>query len=104
MPRIFDEKWFFYRMKKSFQLEVQKENVSYEAHTLTHEDIDDSLIPVEHLDRLPNPLLLQSYLYEDSNDMEWIAGIVIEENTGKLLYEVWLKNGKALAYEIHVEE
>ncbi|RDW21496.1 hypothetical protein CWR48_02900 [Oceanobacillus arenosus] len=90
-------------MKKLFQMIVPRENVSYEAHRFTHEDIDDSLIPVEHLKQLPNPLLLQSYLYVDQKDKQWIAGIVIEENTRILLYEIWLKDGKAIAYEIYVD-
>lgn len=38
----------------------------------------------------------------EQNDIEWLAGIVIEESLGKLLYEIWLKNGKAIAYEMYV--
>lgn len=101
--RIYDERWFIERMKRLFNTFVSKDKVTYEAHIFAHKDIDDSIVPVEHLNQLPNPLLLQSYLYVDRKEKEWIAGIVIEENTGKLLYEIWLKNGKATVYELYVD-
>lgn len=34
---------------------------------------------------------------------EWIAGFVIEEGNGRKLYEVWIRNGERIAYELYVE-
>lgn len=94
--RIYDERWFIDRMKERFETIVPEKSVAYEAYTFTHEEMDDSLMPLEDLEQLPDPFLLQTYLYVDQEDLEWIAGIVIEENTRKLLYEIWFKNGKAM--------
>lgn len=103
MGKIYDERWFIERMEKTFHTTVSQKKVSGETYGFNHEDIDDSIIPVEHLGLLPNPLRLQSYTYADQLGNEWIAGIVVEAATNKLLYEIWLKNGKAIAYEIYVD-
>lgn len=97
----YDERWFIDRMNKTFHVSVPQNNVSYESYLFYHDDIDDSLIPVEHFNKLPDPLLLQCYQYTDQWGNEWVAGIVIEEITRELLYEIWLKNGKAIAYEMY---
>lgn len=96
-------RWFIDRMQKTFNILVSKDNVSYEAYVFNQEDINDSLIPVEHLHELPDPLPLQCYQHTDRCGNEWVAGMVIEEGTKKLLYEIWLKNGKAVAYEIYFD-
>lgn len=88
----YEARWFIDRMKKTFHVSISKDTVSYEAYLFYHDDIDGSLIPVDHLNKLPNPLLIQSYLYTDLIGNDWIAGIVIEENTRELLYEIWLNN------------
>lgn len=103
MSKAYDEKWFIERMKKTFHTIVPKKKVSCETYGFYHKDIDDSIIPVEHLRLLPDPLQLQSYIYTDELGNEWIAGIVLESTTKKLLYEIWLKNRKSLAYEIYVD-
>lgn len=38
----------------------------------------------------------------DENRNEWIAGVVKNQETGEKLYEVWIKNGELIAYEIYV--
>jgi hypothetical protein len=95
--------WFVGTMKKTFNIVVKKEDVSYEAYDFYHEDLDDLLIPAEHLEKLPNPLLFETLSYVDGNRNEWILGVVEEEGTRKKLYEVWIKNGEAIAYEIYVD-
>ncbi|MEK4167493.1 hypothetical protein NST18_13690 [Anoxybacillus sp. FSL W8-0104] len=60
------------------------------------------LVPAEHLEKLPNPLLLEALMYVDAEGYEWIAGVVVNEETRKKLYEVWIKNGEPIAYEIYV--
>lgn len=52
--------WFIGTMKKTFNIEVKREDVGYEAHDFYHEEIDDLLIPAEHLEKLPNPLLIET--------------------------------------------
>ncbi|WP_245602205.1 hypothetical protein [Peribacillus kribbensis] len=50
-----------------------------------HEELDNSLIPAEHLEKLPNPLLIETISYVDNEGYEWIAGYVLEEGIGKKL-------------------
>ena len=68
-----------------------------------HEEIDDLLIPAEHLEKLPNPLFIETLSYVDDEGYEWIAGYVLGKETRKKLYEVWIKNGEQVAYEIYVK-
>jgi len=93
--------WFAETMKKTFNIEVKKEDVSYEAYEFYHEEIDDLLIPAEHLEKLPNPLLIETLSYVDDERYEWIAGYVLDVKTRMKLYEVWIRNGEQIAYEFY---
>lgn len=95
--------WFVETMKKTFNIEVKREDVGYEAYDFYYEEIDELLIPAEHLEKLPNPLLIETHSYVDDEGYEWIAGYVLEEGTRKKLYEVWIKNEEQIAYEFYVE-
>ncbi|KMY51915.1 hypothetical protein [Peribacillus loiseleuriae] len=57
---MFHIDWFVGTMKKTFNIVVKEEDVSYEAYDFYHEDLDDLLVPVEHLEKLPNPLLFET--------------------------------------------
>ncbi|WP_254656545.1 hypothetical protein [Bacillus thermotolerans] len=93
--------WFAETMKMTFNIEVNRDDVGYEAYDFYHEEIDDLLIPAEHLEKLPNPLLIETLSYVDDEGYEWIAGYILEEKTREKLYEVWIKNGEQVAYEIY---
>lgn len=95
--------WFAETMKKTFNIEVKRDDVGYEAYDFYHEEIDDLLIPAEHLVKLPNPLLIETLSYVDEEGYEWIAGYVLDMETRKKLYEVWIKNGEQIAYKIYVD-
>ncbi|NRD77322.1 hypothetical protein HPT25_07395 [Bacillus sp. BRMEA1] len=95
--------WFVGTMKKRFHIELKKEEVSYESYDFFHEELDDLLIPAEHLEKLPNPLLLETLSYYDDEGYEWLAGVVVDESTLEILYEVWIKNGEQIAYELHIK-
>lgn len=97
----YDAKWFMKQMQDRFQLETVEKDVSYEAYLFYHEDIDEAIIPTEDLKHLPDPMLLQTYLFIDDENNAWIAGIVIDKIERKLLYEIWRRNGKTLAIEKH---
>jgi hypothetical protein len=95
--------WFIWRMKNTFNTVVLRDEVGYEAYDFYHEELDDLLIPAEHLEKLPNPLTLETLSYVDDQGFEWVAGMVEDEKTRTLLYEVWIRNGQPLAYEMYVE-
>lgn len=93
--------WFVGTMKKTFNIVVKKEDVSYEAYDFYHDDLDELLIPAEHLVKLPDPLLFETLSYVDDEGYEWIAGFVLDKETRGKLYEVWIKNGESIAYELY---
>ncbi|PUF87839.1 MULTISPECIES: hypothetical protein [unclassified Geobacillus] len=90
--------WFVHMMKSKFGVEVQPERIGSESTELYHDEIDEALIPPNHLEKLPDPLLFQTLIYIDEEENEWIAGIVINEFSKEWLYIVWLKNGEAVSY------
>ncbi|MED0686101.1 hypothetical protein [Anoxybacillus ayderensis] len=94
--------WFIAKMKHEFGVEVKMEEVGYEAYAFDHEEIDELLIPAEHVKKLPNPLLLEAFMYVDAEGIEWIAGVVVEEGTREMLYEVWIKDGKRICACLYV--
>lgn len=59
--------WFIKRMKKTFNVSVPDEEVGYESYDFDHEDLDELLIPVKHLEKLPNLLLLETLIYVDGS-------------------------------------
>lgn len=97
-----DFDYFRTTMKRTFQKEINPDDVSYESFDFHHEELDDLHIPENHLKKLPDPLLFETLSYIDDEGYEWIAGFVMEKESGKKLYEVWIKNGEQLAYEIYV--
>lgn len=95
--------WFVRKMKMTFHIVVKEEEIGYEAYEFYHEELDDLLIPAEHLVNLPNPLLLETISYIDKGGYEWIAGFVIDEDTREKLYEVWIRKGEQIAYELYID-
>jgi hypothetical protein len=49
-------------MKKTFNIEVKEDEVSYETYDFYHENLDKLLIPAQHLEKQPNPLLFVTLL------------------------------------------
>lgn len=94
--------WFVRTMKRTFNVAVNIDEVGYEAYEFYHEELDNYLVPAEHLEKLPNPLLLEALMYVDAEGYEWIAEVVVNEETRKKLYEVWIKDGKKLSCNIYV--
>jgi hypothetical protein len=95
--------WFVETMKKTFHIEVKSDEVSYEGYEFYHEELDDYLVPIEHLKMLPDPLLIETLSYVDDEGYEWIAGYVLDEGRKEKLYAIWIKKGERLAYEIYID-
>ncbi|MGG3925183.1 hypothetical protein ABET51_04210 [Metabacillus fastidiosus] len=62
--------------------------VGYEEYDFYYEELDGLLISVEHLKKLLNLLVLEILSYVNEQGYEGIAGMVEEEVTRRLLYEV----------------
>ena len=93
--------WFVGTMKEKFGIEVKREEVGYEAYDFYREEIDELLIPLEHLEKIPEPMLIETLSYVDKDGDEWIAGYILGEGTRKKLYEVWIKNGEQIDYRFY---
>jgi hypothetical protein len=94
--------WFVATIKDKFDMVVDSKEVSFEAYEFYHEELDELLIPEEHLKKLPDPLLFETLMYVDNEGYEWVAGVVKDKEIGILLYEVWIKNGEQLANKLYV--
>ncbi|MFE8696503.1 hypothetical protein ACFYKT_09160 [Cytobacillus sp. FJAT-53684] len=90
-------------MKSTFGIDVKKDDIGYEAYDFFHEEVDDLLIPAEHLEKLPDPLLIEALSYVDDVGYEWIACYVLDKKTKKKLYEVWIRNGEQISCEMYVD-
>lgn len=78
-------RWFVRTMKRVFGTSVVENEVSCEAYEFYREDLDDLIISVEHLEKLPDPLLFETFIYVEENGNEWVLGVVEEEGTGEKL-------------------
>jgi hypothetical protein len=88
--------WFVGTMKKTFNIVVKREDVGYEVHDFYHEEVDDLLIPAEHLEKLPNPLLIEAISYVDDKGYEWIANYNVPVTSRKFLFHKgfpWVSQG-----------
>ncbi|MED4402722.1 hypothetical protein [Metabacillus fastidiosus] len=74
--------------EKDFSIVVPRGEVSYEEYDFSHEELDGLLISAEHLKKLLNLLVLEILSYVNEQGYEGIAGMVEEEVTRRLLYEV----------------
>jgi hypothetical protein len=52
-----------------FQIYLMIWNLTYEFY---YEELDNYLVPEEHLEKLPNPLIFETLSYVDENRNEWI--------------------------------
>lgn len=92
---------FVVRIKKLFGKEVTIDEVGMESHLFEHSDIDPSVIPSEHLQLLPDPVRFETYVYIDPEGKEWITSMGYDPMTHRLVYEVWMQDGKTVAYELY---
>jgi hypothetical protein len=92
-----------WEMKKTFRIVVSKEKISFEAYSFYREDLEDLLRSESYLEKLPNPFLFETMSYVDDKGCMWVVGMVLEEETRKQLYEIWIRDGEPIAYELYVE-
>jgi hypothetical protein len=85
--------WFVETLVNEFQLEVDRKQISYEGNELYLDEIDESLIPSEMFNNLPESLLFETMLYEDKGDTEWLGVIALHPETNEWCLQVILKDG-----------
>jgi hypothetical protein len=78
-------------MEEKFGVTVETNAVGDEAVLLYHEELDEKLISWDVLQILPNPVLFQTYIYNDES--EWIIGIALQAKTNNALFLICMKDG-----------
>jgi hypothetical protein len=85
--------WFVEALEKEFLVEVNKDQISYEGNELYLDEIDESLIPSEIIEGLPEALLFETMIFEDSEGTEWIGIIALHPDSREWLLQIILKDG-----------
>lgn len=94
---------FVVRIKQLFGKVVAVDEVGMESYLFEHSEIDPSIVPSEHLLLLPDPVQFDTFVYVEEEGKEWIAGMGYDPITYRLVYEVWLCDGRTIAYELYDE-
>jgi hypothetical protein len=84
-----------------FQTTVTYNDIGIEELELYHNEIDDYIVPMEYLSKLPNPLQLETISAIDDKGIEWILGVVQDVETGNTVYEVWIRDGERIESVMH---
>jgi hypothetical protein len=85
--------WFVETLQKEFLVEGDRNQISYEGNELYLDEIDESLVPSEMTKGLPEALLFETMIFEDSEGTEWIGIIAIHPDSREWLLQVLLKDG-----------
>lgn len=77
-------------MKEQLGVNINTDNLAGEAVELYLEELDVSIVPKEIQLYLPDPVIFETYLFEE--EAEWIIGIALDATTNIPLYLVCLKD------------
>lgn len=97
-------KWFVEKLENEFQVKVEREQIGYEGNELYLDEIDESLIPSEMFENLPESLLFETMLFEDSLQGEWLGVIALHPETSEWCLQVILKDGVPVLRKLIEEE
>jgi hypothetical protein len=78
--------WFVETLEKEYLVEVDKNQISYEGNELYLDEIEESLIPSEMTEGLPEALLFETMIFEDEVGTEWIGIIALHPSNRE-----WIK-------------
>lgn len=96
--------WFVDTLENEFQVKVNRKQIGYEGIELYLDEIDETLIPREMFDELPESLLFETMLYENGGT-EWLGVIALHPETNEWCQQVILKDGKpVLRRKVEVED
>lgn len=94
---------FVIRIKQLFGKLVAIDEIVMESYLFEHSEIDPSVVSLEHLSSLPNPIQFDTFIYIEEDGKEWTAGMGYDPLTYRLVYEVWMCDGRTIAYELYDE-
>ncbi|WP_108668939.1 hypothetical protein [Peribacillus acanthi] len=85
--------WFVSILENEFDVKVEMNQISYEGNELYLDEIDESLIPREMFEDLPESLLFETMLIEDQQGTEWLGIIALHPETYEWCLQMILKDG-----------
>jgi hypothetical protein len=81
--RVEELVWFVKTLDGEFQVKVDRNQISYEGNELYLDEIDESLIPSEMLDNLPEWLLFETMVFGGEDGTEWLGVVAMDVETRK---------------------
>jgi hypothetical protein len=94
MEKVKELDWFVQTLEGEFQVVVDRNQISYEGNELYLDEIDESLIPSEMLDSLPESLLFETMVFEDEDGTEWLGLVAMDIEMREWYLQVILKDGE----------
>lgn len=95
--------WFVRTMKRTFNVRVNRENIEYETYEVYDKQSNEGVIPKQHLTKLPDSIFFEIFKYVDENHNQWTLKVANAEKTQKKVYELWIKNGSVIVYDLYME-
>ena len=86
--------WFVRTLESEFQIEGDKRQISYEGSELYLDEIDESLIPSDMLNGLPEPLLFEMMVFDCEDGTEWLGIVAMNIETREWYLQMILKDGE----------
>jgi hypothetical protein len=96
--------WFVGILKDKFHVQVTHDQVGYEGTELYVDEIDESLIPKELLETMPEALLFETMLVCDEEGTEWLGVVALHPETNEWCLQVILKEGEPVMRELVEKE
>lgn len=99
-----EHEWFVSILKDEFEVEAELKEVSFEANELYLDEIDESLIPNEMREGLPEVLMFETMVFEDHEEIEWIGAIAKDPESKEWLLKIVIRDGETVLIQLMVKE
>lgn len=86
--------WFMSTLEGEFNVKVHEDSISFEGNELYLEELDEALIPSPFRNDLPEPLLLETMVFDSEDGTEWLGFIAMDINTRHWFLQGILKGGE----------
>lgn len=86
--------WFLRTLTEEFDLELSAEDISVEAIELGLSEVESFFVPSELFEVVPETLLYEIMLVEDTAENEWVGAVAFYPETPEWCLQVITKNGE----------
>lgn len=96
--------WFVETLEQNHAVKVNRNHISYEGNELYLDEVDESFIPHEMAEALPEKLLFETMMFDDEDGTEWIGAIAFRPNSPEWLLQILVKDGEPVLRKFDGEE